>query len=225
MVMYTASLLADDYAEDGTIDGDALAGLVDNMAESGESGVGDFYGAETYEILTAYFGAATAYYLSGEASSDFTSQYETALEALTSDSVSRSAAAGYLIGLCSSFASEIDEDSTYYTSGALYKDTAAFLSLMSVLTESYDSGSFDFDFSDMSWNDGSSTDVLSCLEALLVRLSSSSGAAARTSASSGEPFSARGRNPGPCSRTGSRNHTEKTACSRRTGSCRPFRLL
>ena len=172
MVMYTASLLADDYAEDGTIDGDALAGLVDNMAESSEFGVDNLYEAETYETLTAYFGSATAYYLSGEASDDFISEYETALEALTSDSISRSSAAGYLINLCSSFASEIDEDSTYYISGDLYDDTAAFMSLMSVLTESYESGSFDFDLSDMSWNDGSSTDVLSYLEALLSAYSS-----------------------------------------------------
>ena len=167
MVMYMASLLTDDYTDDGIINEDAVSELVDSIASSDSFESGSLYDESTYENLTAYFGGATAYYLSGEGSETFNSYYETALEQLTSGTDNASAASGYLINLCTLYVQDIDEDSDYYISGDMYDDTAAFMSLMSVLTESNDSGEFDFDLSDMSWNDGSSTDVLSFLEAML----------------------------------------------------------
>ena len=172
MVMLMASMLTDDYAEeDGTISSSAVETLVDTIASKSSYSIESYFDDDSYADLTAWFGVATAYALSGYASDDYVSTYNSTVSSLASSTAN--AAATSLKNLCASMAAEIDTSSEYYTSDQMTKDATAFMSLMSVLTESYSSGDYSVDLSTMSWDDDTLSYLTELLETYSIDVSSS----------------------------------------------------
>ena len=156
-VMYMASLLT----EDGVASTDSVSSLVSSIASSDSYSISE-YTTDTLEELTALSGAAAACYLSEDSSDDFKSSCSTDMETLTA-AASSNDAVNALVGIIDDRSGEIDEDSEYDTSTALASGTSAFLSLMSVLTESNSTGGLSLDPGSMSWD----SDALSYLQELL----------------------------------------------------------
>ena len=164
MVMYMASLLTEDYTEDGVASTDAVSSLVESIVSS------DSYSIDTsdldFEEYTALFGAATAYYLSESSSDDYKSTYETYFSTMTSSEstfMGALTAASALGSIIDAMNAEIDEDSEYYSEGQLATDVASFMSLLSVMTESNSTGDLSLDLSNMSWD----SEALAYLQELL----------------------------------------------------------
>ena len=185
MVMYMSSLLTEEYTdEDGNITTDSVASLVDDIVDSDAYDVswvmslllGTGLSSDKFSELTAYFGVATSYYEyleeNGYTSSedgavgDFMLTYEETMSLYSSDDedVSGYSAALLLAGTVDYMMAALDEDSDYYSSGAMATDAAAYISILSVLTESYDSGSYTVDLSSMGWDTDTYDYLLELLE-------------------------------------------------------------
>ena len=179
MVMYMAGLLTDEYSdEDGNISSDAISSLVSNVVSSDDYEtemssilmsllMGGSLDSDTFAELTAYFGVATSYYeyledngiidLAGTTSVDATTSefiyaYEDAMSSFSTGDSSGYQAALYLCYVVDCLFTDIDDENEYYSSGQLATDTTAYMSVLSVLTESYSDGSFSVDLSSMGWD-------------------------------------------------------------------------
>ena len=192
MVMYMAGLLTDEYSdEDGNISSNAISSLVSNIVstEDYESEMasilmalmmGGSLDSDTFAELTAYFGVATSYYeyledqgitdlagttaLEDETTNSFILAYEDAISSFTTGDASGYTAALYLCYVVDAMMADIDEENEYYSSGQLATDTTAYMSVLSVLTESYSDGSFNVDLSSMGWDSDAYSYLLELLE-------------------------------------------------------------
>ena len=160
-VMYMASLLTEDYTEDGVASTDSVSSLVSSIVSASTYSMTE-YTTDSLEELTAMFGAATAYYLSDYSDDDYKESYESNMETLTTTTSSNDAV-NAIVDIIRDMNADIDEDSTYYSEGYLASDVASFMSLMSVLTESNSTGDLSLDLNSMSWD----SDALSYLQELL----------------------------------------------------------
>ena len=107
-------------------------------------------------------GAAAACYFSGYAGSDQTDDYDTALEKLTSGTLSSADAAGYLCQITAKRESDGGNLANCCNGGVLSSHLPASVSVPDILTESYESGGF-YSTSEIVWSGTDGDPVLNSI--------------------------------------------------------------